>query len=200
MAFRAPEILPFGTEILYDPYFSVIMNRKMDIHKKPDCSQKGTVLFYFEDSNTDEIVGLITMMKGLSEIIHFNGVEILDSSSTKSIEKQKYKTYVWKTCAVIPINTRILFDPFYDNNILNRKENRPNPLLNGVVQNYNSTTKVYNVSIVNSHTLIEVSGNAIAEAGADYTLILKKTYTIPVLIIIISVILLLFSIFYTILK
>lgn len=198
MAFRGPEILPFGTEILYDPYFSIILNRKMDLNNKPNCSQKGIVLYYFDHSNTYEIVGMLSMMKGFTEIIHYNGVKAKVDDSNKDSAKRRYKIYTWKAYVEVPINSMVLFDPFYDNNILNLDENRPNPILYGIVQDYNSATKNYTVSIVNSRTQMEVSRNAIAEAGADYELVLKRSSTIPALMVILSIVLIICFVLYAI--
>jgi len=198
MSFKAPIILPFGTEILYDPSFGLYGNRIVEPNSKPNCTQQGVILSYFEDSGSYEIVGLLASIKGISEKIPHKAVKISKFGPNNKDKKQKHKTYVRKTYVEIPINKRIMFDPFYDNNILNREENIPNPLLYGFIQDYNAKTKFYTVCILISNTVMEVSRDAISEAGADYEFVLKQKAVIPIMISIAAIILILFTIIYII--
>lgn len=198
MSFKAPIILPFGTEILYDPSFGIYGNRIVEPNRRPNCTEQGVILSYFEDSGSYEIIGLFAPSKGISEKIPRQAVEMSKFGSNNKDKKQKHKTYVWKSYVEIPINKKIMFDPFYDNNILNREDNIPNPLLYGIIQDYNAKTKFYTVCILISNTVMEVSRDAISEAGADYEFVLKQKAVIPIMISIAAIILILFTIIYII--
>ncbi len=198
MSFKEPIILPFGTQILYDPSFGLLSNKKVESISKPNCTEPAIILAYFEDSDTYEIVGLLATLKGFSEKTPRKAVEVSKFVQNHKDKEQKNKTYVRKSYVDIPINKRIMFDPFYDNNILNREENIPNPLLYGVIQDYNAKTKFYTVCILISNTVMEMSRDAISEAGADYEFILKKKAVIPIMISIAAIILILFTIIYII--
>jgi hypothetical protein len=89
---------------------------------------------------------------------------------------------VRKTYDEIPLNSRIMFDPFYDNNILNLEVNMPNPLVYGIIKDYNAKTKFYTICILISNTIIEVSRDAIVVDGDDYEYVLKQKSVLPIMI------------------
>jgi|JI6StandDraft_1071083.scaffolds.fasta_scaffold21231_3 hypothetical protein len=174
-------IHPFGTEILYDPTITIIRNKNFNPSAKPNCTVPGVILAYYDDSDCYEIVGPLTALKGFSQKIPRQAVEISNAAQDKGFKK-KYKTYVRKTYDEIPLNSRIMFDPFYDNNILNLEVNMPNPLVYGIIKDYNAKTKFYTICILISNTIIEVSRDAIVVDGDDYEYVLKQKSVLPIMI------------------